>query len=415
LGRSVEDGVQMGRTVLHTVRTQLGRVGRHLRLAWPVFVVFLLQRLLTLAFVCQEAGGLGKLVTRWDAGWYLRLAQGGYVYPGIARDGSVGASNLAYFPLFPWLVRRIGDTGLLSSSQALVVVSWLGGLLGVWAIFAVGNALYDRWAGIALSALWGMAPASLALTMGYPEGMFTAAAAAALFCLIRRRPVWAGVCAVVAGLLRPSVVAVIMMIGVYFLVELGRWLARRRGPANDSSDPASTIGQRAGTDGPRPARAFLGVVVSTLGLGAFMVYVGVRTGELFGYFAVQAQWGQRTAGFAGYWEGMQEGLFGTQSPTLLVAVTIAACLGYLLLFCLIAFDRRLVWASVYAAALLAVSLSHITFQHVYARQLLPAFVLLIPLARMRVPRGGAIAALTVGSLLMSWGSAQFLLAPGTGM
>ena len=51
----------------------------------------------------------------------------------------------------------------------------------MWAIFAVGNELYGRGAGIALSALWGMAPASLALTMGYPEGMFTAAAAAALY------------------------------------------------------------------------------------------------------------------------------------------------------------------------------------------------------------------------------------------
>jgi Gpi18-like mannosyltransferase len=82
-------------------------------------------------------------------------------------------------------------------------VSWLGGLLAVWAIFAVGNDLYGRSLGIALSALWGMAPASLTLTMGYPEGLFTAAAAAALLCLMRRRPVWAGACALVAGLLRP--------------------------------------------------------------------------------------------------------------------------------------------------------------------------------------------------------------------
>ena len=52
---------------------------------------------------------------------------------------------------------------------------------------------------------------------------------------------------------------------------------------------------------------------------------------------------------------------------------------------------------------------------VYARQWLPAFVLLIPLIRMRVSRNGAVAALTVGSILMSWGSAQYLLTPGTGM
>jgi len=385
-----------------------------------VFVIFLGQRLLTLAFVYGEAGSLRALTLRWDAGWYLRLAQGGYVYPNFTSDGSIRASNLAYFPLFPWLVRAIGDTGLLSLSQALVVVSWLGGLLAVWAIFAVGNAWYGRSAGIALSALWGMAPASLTLTMGYPEGLFTAAAAATLFCLIRRRPVWAGGCAIVAGLLRPSAVAVIAMVGVYFLVELGRWLVRRRSASDGSSasdassGPVPTGPARRDVDAPRPGLAFLGAVLSTLGLGAYMVYVGVRTGEVFGYFTVQAQWGQRTAGWAEYWHGIEQGLLHSR-PETLIAVTIVVSAGYLLLFCLIVFDRQLVWASVYAAGLLVVSLTHITFQHVYARQLLPAFVLLIPLIRMRVPRLGAIAALTLGSVLMSWGSAQFLLTPGTAM
>jgi hypothetical protein len=398
--------------MLRTAARQLGRVGRHVRLGWPVFPVFLAQRLLTVAFVFHE-GGLSGLVVRWDAGWYLRLAQGGYVYPHFSPDGRLRASNLAYFPLFPWLVRVLGDIGFLSLRHALIVVSWLGGLLAVWAIFAVGNALYGRWAGIALSALWGMAPASLTLTMGYPEGLFTAAAAAALFCLIRRRPVWAGACAVVAGLLRPSGLAVIAMVGVYFLVELGRWLAWRRSrPAGRAVSP-DHVAQPAGPDAgePSPVRAFLGAAVSTLGLGAFMIYVGVRTGELFGYFTVQGQWGQRTAGFLEYWQGIEHGLFSSAKPAALISVNIAVCLGCLLLFCLIVFDRRLVWASVYAAGILIVSLTHITFQHVYARQLLPAFVLLIPLIRMRVPRIGAIAALTVGSILMSWGSAQFLLNP----
>jgi hypothetical protein len=80
-----------------------------------------------------------------------------------------------------------------------------------------------------------------------------------------------------------------------------------------------------------------------------------------------------------------------------------------LLFCLIVFDRKLFWASVYAAGLLVMALTHVTYQNVYARQLLPAFVLLIPLIRMRVSRSGAIIALTVGSILMSYGGAQYLL------
>ena len=64
--------------------------------------------------------------------------------------------------------------------------------------------------------------------------------------------------------------------------------------------------------------------------------------------------------------------------------------------------------------MLVLSLTHLTFQNVYARQLLPAWDLLIALIRMRVPRGGAVAALTVGTILMGRGSAQVLLNLETG-
>ena len=166
--------------------------------------------------------------------------------------------------------------------------------------------------------------------------------------------------------------------------------------------------------GSPPVRAFIGAALSTVGLAAFMVFVGVRTGEVFGYFTVQAQWGQETASTSEYVEGIARGLFDAKAGST-IPLTIAVSMVYVLLFCLIVFDRELVWASVYAIGILVVSLTHVTFQHVYARQLLPAFVLLIPLVRMRVPRAGAILALAVGSVLMSWASAHFLLTPTAGL
>jgi hypothetical protein len=89
--------------IIRPIDTLRGFGPRKVRLAWPVFVVFLAQRLLTVAFVYLTPGGLLSLVTRWDAGWYLRLAQDGYVYPNISPDGPVRASNLAYLPLFPYV------------------------------------------------------------------------------------------------------------------------------------------------------------------------------------------------------------------------------------------------------------------------------------------------------------------------
>lgn len=390
------------------VRPAVRALGRSLRLAWPVFLVFAAQRLMTVAFLLADGGSLDLLAGRWDAGWYRRLVEGGYVYPVVAPDGSPRASNLAYFPLFPWLVRGLLALHPMTSNLALLVVAWVGGLLAVWGVFAVGQALYGRAAGLALAALWGTAPASLTLTMGYPEGWFTAAAAATLLALIRRRPVWAGGCAAVAGLLRPTALALVAAVGAYLVVELVRW-ARRRPAAGAPPGPDGTS-----RHDPAPRRAFLGAVLSTTGLGAFMVYVGIRTGGLLGYFAVQAQWGQRSAGFTAYWQAVEQGLSASR-PGSLVPVTLVVALGYLLLFCLVVPDRRLVWCSVYAAGILLLGLSHVTFQHVYARQLLPAFVLLLPLVRLRVPRSGALAALVLASVVMSWASAQFVLTPGAGM
>ena len=390
------------------------QVGTRLRLAWPVFAVFLAQRLLTVGFLAGAPGGLKYLTTRWDAGWYVRLAQGGYVYPNIFADGHVHPSNLAYFPLYPGLIHLVAGSGLTTFARASILVSWLGGLLAVYAIFAVGNELYGRWTGVALAALWGMAPASLALTMAYPEGMFTAAAAGTLYFLMRRRPVWAGGCAFVAGLLRPSALAVIAVVVVFFLVEFTRWLARRRAETDRSMPPVATAPVQGPTGSAFPLRALVGAVISTLGLGAFMVYVAARTGEVFGYFTVQAQWGQEGGSLSEYRDAIQQGLFETL-PVVFIPVTVIISFGYLLLFCLMVFDRKLVWASIYAAGILVVSLTHLTFQQVYARQLLPAFVLLIPLTRMQIPRIGAIAALTVGSVVVSWGGAQFLLVRAAGM
>lgn len=385
---------------------------QHLRLAWPVFVVFLGQRLLTVAFVAQRPQGLRALVHRWDAGWYLRLAQTGYIYPRLGTDGRIHGSNLAYFPLYPWLVNHLSGLIHLPLGLALIVISWTGGLLAVWAIFAVGHVLYGRQEGIALCAIWGMAPASLALTMGYPEGLFTAAAAAALYCLLRRRPILAAVFTIPAGLLRPTAVAVIAMVWAYCLIELIRWIAQRRSlhieGAPDEQTAADLRHRHSHVRAPVPA--ILGLILSPLGLGAFMLYVFTRTGELTGYFTVQAQWGQRVAGFHEYLPAIQAGLLG-RGRVDLVPVTIAAAGVYLLLFCMLVFDRKLLWASIYAAVVLAISLSHIKFQHAYDREILPAFILLLPLARLRVPRFGAVAALTLGSVLMSWGGAELLFDP----
>src|SRR2546421_307868 len=62
------------------------------------------------------AGGLGRIVlpplARWDAVWYLRVANSGY------RDGG---PETAFFPLYPALARGLGE--FAGGSRAAVLVA----------------------------------------------------------------------------------------------------------------------------------------------------------------------------------------------------------------------------------------------------------------------------------------------------
>src|SRR5437588_4000489 len=69
---------------------------------------------------------------RYDAGWYLGIARNGYAY--VAG----GRSNLAYFPLYPLLMRYVGR--LFGRSAADF---YLGGLIVSWVAFALAAAAID--------------------------------------------------------------------------------------------------------------------------------------------------------------------------------------------------------------------------------------------------------------------------------
>src|SRR4051812_15679844 len=47
--------------------------------------------------------------TRWDAGWYFQIARSGYLFvPGGPSAGVGKAGKIAYFPVYPLLMRYAG-------------------------------------------------------------------------------------------------------------------------------------------------------------------------------------------------------------------------------------------------------------------------------------------------------------------
>ncbi|PRH75750.1 hypothetical protein C6N75_29315, partial [Streptomyces solincola] len=151
--------------------------------AAPALLGFLAVRLLGLLVLTRWAHLKGHgvwpvLAASWDSRWYLDIAAHGYTDRlGTAMD----ANNLAFFPLYPALIKVCAALTPGSAASAALVLAGCCSLAAAWGVFAVGDRLHGRRAGTALAVLWGALPVSAVQWMGYTESLFTALAAWALY------------------------------------------------------------------------------------------------------------------------------------------------------------------------------------------------------------------------------------------
>ncbi|MEV0255815.1 hypothetical protein AB0H82_16330 [Streptomyces sp. NPDC050732] len=290
------------------------------------------------------------LMASWDCDWYLRIASDGYAHElGTRVDGN----NLAFFPLYPSLIRA-GDTLLpwLPRGGVGLSVSVAASLLAAWGIFAVGDRLYGRRAGVVLAVLWGSLPVALVQWMGYTESLFTALCAWSLYAVLSGRWLWAGSLAALAGLTRPTGVALAAAVSVTALLTLRR---------------SCTV------------RPLLAVVIAPLGWLSYVGWVGLRLGRWDGYFAVQRLWRNEWDGGVATLRRMRD-LFLAERPALFVAMVTAVLLGSVVLFVLSAGDRQPLPLLVFSGLLLLIVLGSSGVYFPRARFLLPGFPLLLPVA-----------------------------------
>ncbi|MFI1682843.1 mannosyltransferase family protein [Streptomyces sp. NPDC020607] len=347
--------------------------GPVLRRAAPALLVYAAVRALGVAVLAVWGAAAGKsphtlLSARWDSLWYTRVAEHGYGWEVTLPDGSVH-SNLAFFPLLPWLERLVSSVSPLSYADAGLVVSWVASLFAAAGIFAVADHLYGRRAGICAAALWAVLPVGIVQSMAYSESLFTALAAWSLYAVLRERWVTAGLLASLAGLTRPVGAAVVAAIWAAAAVRMYR---ERRADR----------------------RMLLSVVLAPLGAAAYVLWVGRRTGGgLFGYLDVQAGWGN---GFDfGYAFVRFVGEKFTSVPGALAGLGLivgVGLVGWLYVLCV----RRgqPLPLLVYCGIVVVLALCAAGYFGSKPRLLMPAFPLLLPvavaLARLRTSRSALV-------------------------
>ncbi|MDI3407301.1 hypothetical protein [Streptomyces cavernicola] len=412
------------------------RVRRALRRTAPALLVYAGVRALGLLVLAGWSAANGKsahrlLSARWDSLWYTRVADFGYGWETRLPDGSVH-SNLAFFPLLPWLERLGHALTPLSYADAGLLVAWLASLAAALAIFLIAERLYgpgpvssgfadqaaasgavhrraagspSYWtylgdsavrrgavpgvagpqsperralrAGVCAVALWAVLPVGIVQSMAYSESLFTALAAWALWAVLRERWVWAGVLAALAGLTRPVGAAVVAAVWVTAAVTVAR--ERRAG-----------------------WRLVLGVLLAPLGAAGYVLWVGRRTGDgILGYLDVQAQWGNGFDGGIAFARFV--GAMLTSFPSVLAGLGLIAGVALVIWLYVLCVRQKQPYALlVYCGIVVVLALCASGYFGSKPRLLLPAFPLLLPLAvglaRWRTSRSAALlAAVAVGS------------------
>jgi hypothetical protein len=276
--------------------------------------------------VTRGFGWLGDLLAgpaaRWDASWYLVIAQRGY-RPDLS---AVSAARAAFFPLYPLGLREISwlgvppvAAGVLLSLLALAVALYCLHRLCVLefartAASRAGTASAREVASLAV-ALTAFAPMAFFLSAVYSESLYLALSAA-LF-LAARRGRWAlvGTLGALAGATRSA--GVVLLVPALILYSYGpredRAPDRAAAAPRGDGTPRGLLGHAAAGLAPRyrPRRDLLWLALAPAGLAAYMGYLALAGGDATSPLAAQQLWGRHfVAPFAGAWDGLRAAFEG---------------------------------------------------------------------------------------------------------
>ncbi|MBT2541817.1 glycosyltransferase family 39 protein [Streptomyces sp. ISL-44] len=332
---------------------------------------------------------LGK---SWDSVWYLGIAANGYGRTQMWADPVTGTgfiqSDYAFFPLYPTLIRLVGAVLPGGLIPAGILVAWICAAVAAVGVYRIGEWVIGPRAGLLLVGLWAALPHAVVLSLAYTEALLAALAAWALYALMRGRWLWAAGLAVLAGLTRPTGLAVAAAVSVMALHEI---LSRRS----------------------RAPEVWVAGLLAPAGWAAYVLAVGVRVRDpLGGYFTVQRRWGSRFDFGAGALRSAERVLTGGHVP-LATTVTVVLLAAAGLLAMLLVLDRTPLPLLAYTAILLVIAYGGAGFFESKPRFLLPAFPLLLPVAAVMArarPRTAVVVTAALAGLSYGYGLYLLLVA-----
>jgi hypothetical protein len=317
--------------------------------------------LIWLGVFANDGTGLRAHLLEWDADWFRRVAVDGYPHGySYGADGSLEGNGLAFFPLYPMLIRAGAALGLDPGTAGLAV-SWLASIGVAVALHLLGTTLYNRRTGWALVAICCAAPVSVVLSMAYSESLFLALVAGML--VAAHRKVWwaAGLLGLAASLTRPTGLAAAVALAVAAALAIKDHRRSRSTSRFRTWEP------------------LLAAALALAGLPAYLGWVAWRVGDLDAWYRIQAagwgtsfDYGASTATFIGRTLSAGDGWVPMSVALILLAALAAAGVALA--------GRPWLPLAVYGLIAMALVYGQAGFYHSKPRLLLPVLLTLLPAA-----------------------------------
>ncbi len=227
----------------------------------PILAVYLVSRLILLGVLLDIYGphrtilGLAGI---WDGTHYLRIAA--HSYPTVVTPH--GSSVIAFFPLYPLLVRGIAQMFGNNWAMAGAILSFATGALACLSVGALTRDRAGARTGVRAGWLVALAPGAAFLSPAYAEGLAISLCAIALIMLDRRMFVAAGVIGALATATSPLALPIVVAAG------WGAWHSKRR-------------------------KAWIAPILASSGFVSYCLYLWAHVGTPFAWFdAERIGWGR---------------------------------------------------------------------------------------------------------------------------
>ena len=210
-----------------------------------------------------ESARFAETFAAWDSGWYFDIAQRGYYWH------DAGQSSLAFFPLYPLLMRALawpfggGERALWISGIAL---AYLCLLVGLTVLHRLTQERFGGREAARRTVLYvAVFPFAYFFTQVYTESLFLLTSVSAVAAAFSARWGWAGFFGGLTALTRPN--------GILIAVPLGLLALAGRPRAGELARRAAAL------------------ALVPLGFASFCAFAYRLSGDPLGWLRAQAQWG----------------------------------------------------------------------------------------------------------------------------